>query len=93
MPTILNLFGIEFDSRLLMGTDLLSNNDGLVIFNDRSWITAYGKYNASTKVFIPFKEVNEGYVDEINNIVYNKYILSKNILEYDYYRKVFNVVE
>ena len=93
LPTVLNLFGIEFDSRLLMGTDLLSNNDGLVIFNDRSWITAYGKYNASTKVFIPFKEVNDGYVDEINNIVYNKYILSKNILEYDYYRKVFNVVE
>ena len=26
LPTVLNLFGIEYDSRLLMGKDILSNN-------------------------------------------------------------------
>lgn len=90
LPTVLNLFGVDYDSRLLMGRDILSNYDGLVIFNDRSWITEYGKYNAAKKVFTPFKELDdENYVEKINEIVYNKFVISKNILENDYYRKVF----
>lgn len=92
LPTVLNLFGIDFDSRLLMGRDLLSNSDGLVIFNDRSWITDNGKYNASTKVFTPFnnKQVDEDYIESINTKVYNKFVISKNILETNYYKYVFN---
>ena len=38
LPTVLNLFGMEYDSRLLMGSDILSSCSGLVIYNDRSWI-------------------------------------------------------
>lgn len=92
LPTVLNLFGIDFDSRLLMGRDLLSNSDGLVIFNDRSWITDKGKYNASTKVFTPFnnKQVDEDYIESINTKVYNKFVISKNILETNYYKYAFN---
>lgn len=92
LPTVLNLFGINYDSRLLMGKDILSDADGLVIFNDRSWITEYGKYNAATKVFTPNKNktISENYVEEINTIVYNKFTISKNILETDYYRNLFN---
>lgn len=92
LPTVLNLFGIDFDSRLLMGRDLLSNSDGLVIFNDRSWITDKGKYNASTKVFTPFnnEKVDEDYIESINTKVYNKFVISKNILETNYYKYVFN---
>ena len=92
LPTVLNLFGIDFDSRLLMGRDLLSNSDGLVIFNDRSWITDKGKYNASTKVFTPFnnEQVDEDYIESINTKVYNKFVIYKNILETNYYKYVFN---
>lgn len=91
LPTVLNLFGINFDSRLLMGRDILSSGDGLVILNDRSWITEKGKYNAATKKFTPFtnEKLDDNYVDEINTIVYNKYVISKNILETDYYAHVF----
>ena len=90
LPTVLNLFGIQFDSRLLMGRDILSDSDGLVIFNDRSWITEYGKYNAAKNIFTPFKDsIPENYIEEINNIVYNKYVISKNILETNYYKHVF----
>jgi phosphoglycerol transferase MdoB-like AlkP superfamily enzyme len=92
LPTVLNLFGIDYDSRLLMGNDILSDADSLVIFNDRSWITDYGKYNAATKVFTPNKnkKIPTDYVDKINEIVYNKDVISKNILETDYYRHLFN---
>jgi len=89
VPTILNLFGLNYDSRLLMGKDILSNEEGLVIFNDRSWISAYGKYNAVTDTFTPFKDnIDEDYIDKINKDVYNKFLMSKLILENNYYNKI-----
>jgi len=92
LPTVLNLFGIKYDSRLIIGKDILSDTEGLVIFNDRSWITKEGKYNASKKKFTPFNNSlpdPDKYIETINQEVYNKYVISKNILENDYYRKVF----
>ena len=91
LPTILNLFGINYDSRLLIGKDILSDTDGLVILNDRSWITKYGKYNASTQKFTSLteEEIPENYVNKINEIVANKFVISKNILDTNYYKYVF----
>lgn len=89
VPTILNLFGIDYDSRLFMGKDILSEEEGLIIFNDRSWISSYGKYNSVTDTFTPYKEnIKESYVDDINSKVYNKFLMSKLILEKDYYSKI-----
>ena len=90
LPTVLNLFGIEYDSRLLIGRDILSNASPLVIFSDRSFITDKGRYNAITQEFIPNEntEIEEGYVQKINNIIYKKYQMSRLILENDYYRKI-----
>ena len=90
VPTIFNLFNLEYDSRLLIGKDILSDSEGLIIFNDRSWITSSGKYDSVKDEFIPFKDnISDEYVDNINNEVYNKFLMSKLILEKDYYRKVF----
>lgn len=91
LPTILNLFGINYDSRLLIGKDILSDTDGLVILNDRSWITKYGKYNASNQKFTSLteEEIPENYVNKINEIVANKFVISKNILDTNYYKHVF----
>lgn len=90
VPTILNLFNLEYDSRLLIGRDILSDEEGLVIFNDRSWITSYGKYDSVKDKFIPFKDnVDNEYIETINNDVYNKFLMSKLVLDCDYYSKVF----
>lgn len=89
LPTMLNLFNAKYDSRLLMGRDILSNEEGLIIFNDRSWITSKGKYNSVKNLFIPFGDnVSEEYITEINEKVYNKFLMSKLILENDYYSKI-----
>lgn len=87
LPTVLNLFGIEYDSRLLIGKDILSDSSPLVIFSDRSFITDKGKYNAITQEFIPNEgiEIEEDYVQKINNIIYKKYQMSRLILENNYY--------
>lgn len=91
LPTVLNLFGVEFDSRLLMGRDILSDSDPIVIFSDRSFITDKGRYNSLTEQFTPNEgvTVEEGYIDKINTIIYKKYQMSRLILENDYYRKIF----
>ncbi len=90
LPTILNMFGISYDSRLLIGNDIMSDSDGLVIFNDKSWITDKGRYDYMKKSFEKFtdKELPSNYVQEINDIVNKKMQMSKMIITKDYYRKV-----
>lgn len=90
LPTIYNLYGLEYDSRLLMGTDIFSESEGLVIFSDRSWITKYGKYNSVTKKFTKTtkEELPENYIDKINTKVYQKFSMSSLVLENNYYSKL-----
>lgn len=94
LPTVLNLFGIEYDSRLLIGNDILSNNkEQIVIFSDRSFITEKGRYSSVKGIFTPNEgvEVEENYIEEISKIIYQKFKMSAMILDYDYYRKIFNI--
>ena len=69
VPTICNLFGLDYDSRLYSGRDIFaanyeadqySNCMPLVVFANKgqgnAWITAAGTYECSTKTFTP----NEG---------------------------------
>lgn len=92
IPTLNNLFGFEYDSRLLAGQDILSDSSALVIFLDRSWITDKGKYNATDKTFTLFEGQSvadeEAYVESVKKIVSNKFNVSAQILETDYYALV-----
>ncbi len=86
LPTVLNLFGVEYDSRLLMGRDILSNSEPLVVFSDGSFITDKGKYNAITDEFISVSgEVDKDYIERISTIVEGKRQISRLILEKNYY--------
>lgn len=87
LPTMLNLFGIEYDSRLLMGRDILSNSDSLVILSNRSFITEKGKYNAITDEFINAEneDVDSEYIRKMKVIVEAKFQISKLILDKNYY--------
>ena len=91
VPTLLNLFGIEYDSRLLVGRDVFSGSECLVIWNNYSWKTTKGTYNSATQTFTPNEgiEIPEGYVDRINNTVANKINFSKQVLYNDYYGYLF----
>ncbi len=90
VPTLYNLFNIEYDSRLIMGKDIFSSSEGLAYFTDRSWITSKGRYNAANGKFTPNEgvEVEDDYVKKVNNEVSARINLSKLIMEHDYYRKV-----
>ncbi len=97
LPTILNLFGVSYDSRLLMGRDILSNSDPLVIYSNRSFITDKGRYNSINKTFYPVSNIDENfdstsYVKNINNTIYDKYKISRMILETNYYKVLENSI-
>ena len=48
LPTIANLFDLDYDPRLYMGSDLLSEDyESLVVFADGSWKNEYAYYDAS----------------------------------------------
>ena len=88
LPTVLNLFGMEYDSRLIIGKDILSTTQGIAIFKDKSWVTNKGTYYSSKDSFIG-EDVDEDYIENINNIVNNRTAISRMIVINDYYRKVF----
>ena len=90
LPTLLNLFGIEYDSRLLIGQDILSDNPGVAIFSNRSWVSDYGTYFAGNKQFVSNGngEVDENYVNEMNKSVANKFTMSQSFLKYEIYERL-----
>ena len=102
VPTLSNLFGLSYDSRLLSGRDILDDSYNaasaagsfpLVIlptFAGNSWATAAGVYEAPTGTFTPNPgiTVEDGYVDSINRLVSTKYTYAKLLIQYDYYRVV-----
>ncbi len=89
MPTLLNLFGISYDSRLLAGRDALSEGDGLVFFSDLSWKTAKAEYNAKTGKITRFiSEISDDYISETNKEVKNRILYSKLIRRKDYFKTI-----
>ena len=51
VPTLLNLFGIPYDSRLLPGRDVFSDAEPLVLWNNGTWLTNEGRYVAGSGDF------------------------------------------
>ncbi len=96
VPTLLNLFGIEFDSRLYVGRDALSDATPLVIWTDNlSWATDKGYYNAKTKKFTlreGVTEIPEDYVKTMRAYVSNCKTYSKNVAEKDYFSYLPDIV-
>jgi len=86
LPTIYNLFDIKYDSRLFAGSDLLSNSEGMVILDNLSWITDRGRYNSLNGKYSG--DIDSDYISNINNIIQNKIIFSRNMITYDDYRYI-----
>lgn len=90
LPTILNLFGIEYDSRLIVGKDILSDYPGLAIFSNRSWVSDKGTYFSKSKEFVlkEGQEVDNDYVSNMNVEVANRMTISGQITNNNIYKKI-----
>jgi hypothetical protein len=104
IPTLSNLFGLEYDSRLLSGRDVFSANYSkthpstsmpLVILPTpagNSWISPAGTYEAATGTFTPNPgvAVDAGYEARVEAIIDAKYAYARALIQHDYYRMVLN---
>ena len=79
LPTLANLFDLDYDPRLYMGEDILAPDyqnsyKNRVIFADGSWETKIGRYDATNGIMTYYGE--EDYTEE-EVIAYNKEINNK----------------
>ena len=93
LPTLCNLFGVEWDSRLYVGRDVLSDALPLVFFGNYDWKTDLGHYSSTKNTFTPTDEnavIPEDYVNQISSMVRNRMTFSKSVLSHDYYTHVYD---
>ena len=96
LPTLLNLFGFEYDSRLLAGTDVLSNSMHMAVLSNGSILTSKLRYDADNdQLTFTYgnSNVNAGYVEKVRQAASNKFVISNAILYNDYYRFVYDNYE
>jgi len=96
VPTIANLMNLDYDPRLYMGTDLLSEDyESLVVFADGSWKNEKAYYNASTskiKYYTEEKYTAEE-VQKINNEVSLKISMSSKAIKNNYFEYLNKKIE
>ena len=85
LPTVSNLFGVEYDSRLLVGRDVFSDAEPLVLWPDYNWVTEKGTYCDGKFTPREGQEADADYIKRINTIVKNKITFSKSVVDMNYY--------
>lgn len=78
LPTLSNLFGLEYDSRLFMGKDIFSSSEGFVLFKDKDWISEKGKRSELIAS-------DAAYAEKMDKIAADMFNYSALILDKDYY--------
>lgn len=85
LPTVLNLFGIDYNSNNYIGHDILSNDfKGYAFFSDYSWYD--GKVYVENQQITNGKKMSKNKLDSMNNLISN--VIKKNdlTLKYDYFK-------
>lgn len=92
MPTLANLFGLEYDSRLLAGRDILSDSPGVVMFSNYSFLSDRGAYQSTLGTFTGWdgtRQEDDAYVSEVLDDMGDRFRFSAMVLDEDYYRVLF----
>ncbi len=89
LPTLLNLFGLPYDSRLLPGRDVFSDTPALVFNTTADWKTSLGIYINETETFLPaegvfLEDLPKDYVDDLCRDVQNRIEYSRFCTFHDY---------
>ena len=89
LPTILNLYNINYDPRIYMGTDIFGDKEVLVYFPNGNWVSEKGIYYINSSNFVPFDEnaaVEEGYASARSNEAQNAFNISSMIFRSNYFK-------
>lgn len=92
LPTILNLWGFPYDSRMFPGTDVFSDGVHAAVLIDHSFLTDQVWFNSNTgevRYQVPQDEVPETYIESMNQLIASRFEFSAEILRNNYYQYVF----
>ena len=92
LPTLLNLFGFSYDSRLLTGRDILAPGEHLAVLKDGSFLTDGLVYNASTGQATWSGQADENRLNTLIQAVNNEFLVASSILGTDYYGFAFETL-
>lgn len=95
-PTILNLFGIEYDPRLYMGHDVFSDYTDYAVFPDNSWLNADGYYDTGKGTFTSYNEestLTDEEIIAINEEVDTIRSMSNLAIKKNYFKYLFDYFE
>ena len=90
LPTLLNLFGLPYDSRLLTGVDILSSAAHTAILEDGSFLTEDMVYDAVEGTVTWRGEPGDS---QLVSAVANQFSVAAAILDTDYYRFAFSALD
>ena len=93
LPTVANLFDLDYDPRLYMGSDLLSKDyESIVVFADGSWKNEYAYYNASRSniEYYTDKTYTIEELQNINNKIDLKIKMSSLAIKNNYFNYLYN---
>lgn len=96
LPTVANLFNLDYDSRFSTGQDLFSNKyESITIFADGSWKNEYAFYNASNDniTYYTNKTYTIEKIIEINEKVSNKIKYSNLAIQHDYFNYLYKNIK
>ena len=95
LPTIMNLLGFDYDSRLFAGRDILSDSPSMVVFSNRSFITDTVIYDEATDTAISRtgEEISKDYIKAMKAYVKTMFQYSKGILDYGFDEEVYKAQE
>ena len=95
LPTIMNLLGFEYDSRLFAGRDILSDSPSMVVFSNRSFITDKVIYDEATDEAISRtgEAISKDYIKSMKAYVKTMFQYSKGILDYGFDEAVYKAQE
>ena len=94
LPTLLNLFGFDYDSRLLTGRDVLSDCTHAALLKDGSFLTDGFVYYAGTGevTWREGVEPDEDYAGELVGAMEEQFAVAAAILAADYYGWAFRTL-
>ena len=88
LPTILNLWGFGYDSRMLAGTDVFSEGTHVAVLKDYSFYTDKVWLNASSgeiRYLVDENEVPASYIEDMIKYIKTRTSISVDILNTNYY--------
>ncbi len=94
LPTLLNLFGFPYDSRMLTGRDVLADCTHAALLKDGSILTKEFLYDGSSGELRWQKEgeQDEEWAQAVINAVENQFTVAADVLDYDYYQFAFSAL-